>query len=180
VYRRLRPTLCVCTRCYELIAMRSSTRPTVAHRHCRPAAGGSRRAAGGVEVIVSDSGVGINIEDQNRIFDKFYRTEGPELHSTSKTRLWRWARLGLTIAKGSSMLMAGGSMSKAKAMTRDVPWQPLSRFAADPPTWASFRRVPRLLNFGGNQDAGRVLNQSLLATITTQHTRGSSVNDQDR
>lgn len=54
-----------------------------------------------VEVIVSDTGVGIDLEDQERIFDKFYRVESPELHSTSKTRfMGAGPGLGLTIAKG--------------------------------------------------------------------------------
>jgi signal transduction histidine kinase len=54
-----------------------------------------------VEVVVSDTGVGIDLEDQDRIFDKFYRVESPELHSTSKTRfMGAGPGLGLTIAKG--------------------------------------------------------------------------------
>ncbi|MGC9335342.1 MAG: ATP-binding protein, partial [Anaerolineae bacterium] len=54
-----------------------------------------------VEVIVADSGVGIDPEEQERIFDKFYRVEGPDLHSSSKTRfMGAGPGLGLTIAKG--------------------------------------------------------------------------------
>jgi signal transduction histidine kinase len=54
-----------------------------------------------VEVVISDSGVGINLDEQERIFDKFYRVEGPELHSSSKTRfMGAGPGLGLTIAKG--------------------------------------------------------------------------------
>jgi signal transduction histidine kinase len=54
-----------------------------------------------VEVIVADSGVGIDPEEQERIFDKFYRIEGPDLHSSSKTRfMGAGPGLGLTIAKG--------------------------------------------------------------------------------
>ncbi len=54
-----------------------------------------------VEVVVSDTGVGIDLEEQERIFDKFYRVEGPELHSSSKTRfMGAGPGLGLTIAKG--------------------------------------------------------------------------------
>jgi signal transduction histidine kinase len=60
---------------------------------------GSRPAF--VEVVVSDTGVGIDLEDQERIFDKFYRVDSPELHSTSKTRfMGAGPGLGLTIAKG--------------------------------------------------------------------------------
>jgi signal transduction histidine kinase len=54
-----------------------------------------------VEVVVSDSGVGIDLEEQERIFDKFYRVESPDLHSSSKTRfMGAGPGLGLTIAKG--------------------------------------------------------------------------------
>jgi signal transduction histidine kinase len=52
-------------------------------------------------VIVADNGVGINVEDQERIFDKFYRVESPDLHSSSKTRfMGAGPGLGLAIAKG--------------------------------------------------------------------------------
>jgi len=54
-----------------------------------------------VEVVVSDTGVGIDVGDQERIFDKFYRAESPDLHSTSKTRfMGAGPGLGLTIARG--------------------------------------------------------------------------------
>lgn len=54
-----------------------------------------------IEVVVSDTGVGIDLEEQERIFDKFYRVESPDLHSSSKTRfMGAGPGLGLTIAKG--------------------------------------------------------------------------------
>lgn len=54
-----------------------------------------------VEVIISDTGVGIDLDEQERIFDTFYRVESPDLHSTSKTRfMGAGPGLGLTIAKG--------------------------------------------------------------------------------
>jgi signal transduction histidine kinase len=54
-----------------------------------------------IEVVVTDTGVGIDLEEQERIFDKFYRVESPELHSSSKTRFMGGGPgLGLTIAKG--------------------------------------------------------------------------------
>jgi signal transduction histidine kinase len=54
-----------------------------------------------VEVVVADTGVGIDLDEQERIFDKFYRVEGPELHSSSKTRfMGAGPGLGLTIAQG--------------------------------------------------------------------------------
>jgi len=54
-----------------------------------------------VEVVISDTGVGIDPEEQERIFDKFYRVESPDFHSSSKTKfLGAGPGLGLTIAKG--------------------------------------------------------------------------------
>jgi signal transduction histidine kinase len=54
-----------------------------------------------IEVVFADTGVGIDLEDQDRIFDKFYRIESPDLHSSSKTRfMGAGPGLGLTIAKG--------------------------------------------------------------------------------
>jgi signal transduction histidine kinase len=54
-----------------------------------------------IEVVIEDTGVGIDTEEQERIFDKFYRVESPELHSSSKTRFMGGGPgLGLTIAKG--------------------------------------------------------------------------------
>jgi signal transduction histidine kinase len=53
------------------------------------------------EVVVSDTGVGIDLDEQERIFDKFYRVESPDLHSSSKTRfMGAGPGLGLAIAKG--------------------------------------------------------------------------------
>ncbi len=54
-----------------------------------------------IEIVVADNGVGIDVDEQERIFDKFYRVEGPELHSSSKSRfMGAGPGLGLTIAKG--------------------------------------------------------------------------------
>jgi signal transduction histidine kinase len=54
-----------------------------------------------VEIVVTDTGVGIDPEEQERIFDKFYRVESPDLHSTSKTKfMGAGPGLGLAIAKG--------------------------------------------------------------------------------
>ncbi len=54
-----------------------------------------------VEIVVSDTGVGIDLDEQERIFDKFYRIESPDLHSSSKTRFMGGGPgLGLAIAKG--------------------------------------------------------------------------------
>jgi len=54
-----------------------------------------------VEIIVADTGIGIDKEDLEYIFGKFYRAEPIELHSTGKTKFkGAGAGLGLAIAKG--------------------------------------------------------------------------------
>lgn len=58
---------------------------------------------GYVECSVSDSGIGIEPEDQERIFDKFYRVHSPSVDDVPGTGL------GLSIAK-SLLEMQGGSI----------------------------------------------------------------------
>lgn len=54
-----------------------------------------------VEVIVTDTGIGIEAEDLPHIFNKFYRIGETELHSTSKTQFKGGGPgLGLAIVKG--------------------------------------------------------------------------------
>lgn len=54
-----------------------------------------------VEIIVADTGIGIDKEDLEYIFGKFYRAEPIDLHSTGKTKFkGAGAGLGLAIAKG--------------------------------------------------------------------------------
>jgi signal transduction histidine kinase len=54
-----------------------------------------------VEVIVKDNGIGVDPEDQHRIFDKFYRTGDLMKHSTGKTKFkGAGPGLGLSLVKG--------------------------------------------------------------------------------
>ncbi|HEX9925110.1 MAG TPA: response regulator [Anaerolineae bacterium] len=54
-----------------------------------------------VEIVVADEGVGIDLDKQKLIFDKFSTAENVALHSTSQTQfMGGGAGLGLTIAKG--------------------------------------------------------------------------------
>lgn len=54
-----------------------------------------------VEIAVRDSGIGIDQEDQTRIFEKFYEAGNIEEHSTGKVAFKsRGTGLGLAIAKG--------------------------------------------------------------------------------
>ena len=54
-----------------------------------------------VEIIITDTGVGIALDKQKMIFEKFNTASNVALHSTSKTNfMGSGAGLGLTIAKG--------------------------------------------------------------------------------
>jgi signal transduction histidine kinase len=54
-----------------------------------------------VEVVVTDNGIGIDSDDQRRIFDKFYRTGDLMKHSTGKTKFkGAGPGLGLSLVKG--------------------------------------------------------------------------------
>jgi signal transduction histidine kinase len=60
-----------------------------------------RKLPGFLEIIVRDSGIGINQEDQSVIFDKFTRLGNTSLHSSGKTKFKGGGPgLGLHIARG--------------------------------------------------------------------------------
>ncbi|VAW32185.1 hypothetical protein MNBD_CHLOROFLEXI01-4590 [hydrothermal vent metagenome] len=67
----------------------------------RPHSAGGAKPAGEVELIISDSGIGIHPDVQELIFEKFYQTGEVMLHSSGKTSFkGGGAGLGLAIAKG--------------------------------------------------------------------------------
>lgn len=54
-----------------------------------------------VEVLIADTGIGIDVDDQSLIFEKFYRVGAVELHSTGSTKFkGAGPGLGLPISKG--------------------------------------------------------------------------------
>jgi signal transduction histidine kinase len=54
-----------------------------------------------VELIVADTGVGIDPDEQDRIFEQFYEVRDPSLHSTRETAfMGGGAGLGLAISRG--------------------------------------------------------------------------------
>jgi len=60
-----------------------------------------RKLPGFIEVVIRDTGIGINPEDQSLIFNKFSRVGNVALHSTGKTKFKGGGPgLGLHIAKG--------------------------------------------------------------------------------
>jgi signal transduction histidine kinase len=63
-----------------------------------------------VEIVIKDTGIGINEDDQRRIFDKFFEAGNIEEHSSGKVAFKsRGAGLGLSIAKGI-VEMHGGQL----------------------------------------------------------------------
>ena len=65
------------------------------------AAHNSEMPNGGIEIIVSDTGVGVDPDTSEIIFSKFYQPGDLNKHSTSKTRFkGSGAGLGLALAKG--------------------------------------------------------------------------------
>jgi signal transduction histidine kinase len=67
----------------------------------RAIARGARDLPEGIEVIVSDTGIGIDPQSQELIFKKFHQTGQLALHSTSKTQFKGGGPgLGLAIARG--------------------------------------------------------------------------------
>jgi signal transduction histidine kinase len=60
-----------------------------------------RKLSGFIEVVVNDTGIGINPEDQAIVFDKFTRLGNISLHSSGKTKFKGGGPgLGLHIARG--------------------------------------------------------------------------------
>jgi signal transduction histidine kinase len=61
-----------------------------------------------IDITVSDTGIGIDLDDQVRIFDKFYESGRIEEHSTGQVSfLAKGAGLGLAIAKGIAQIHGG-------------------------------------------------------------------------
>jgi signal transduction histidine kinase len=80
-----------------------------------------------IEIVFEDTGVGIDLEEQERIFSRFYEIRDPSLHSTSKTRFMGGGLgLGLAIAKG--IVEAHGGFLWAESEGRDEERCPGSRF----------------------------------------------------
>jgi signal transduction histidine kinase len=60
-----------------------------------------------VEILIADTGIGIDPEDQELIFEKFYRVGSPDLHSTGTVK-FKGAGPGLGLAITRGILQAHG------------------------------------------------------------------------
>ena len=80
-----------------------------------------------VEVVIADSGIGINPDEQELIFEKFYRVGSVELHSTGQTKFKGGGPgLGLPIAKG--VIQAHGGKIWVESEGHDESRYPGSKF----------------------------------------------------
>jgi signal transduction histidine kinase len=74
-----------------------------------------------VEIIVTDTGIGIDPEDLERIFEKFYRVGDVLLHSTSKTKFkGAGPGLGLTVARGIVLAHGGRIWAESKGCDEET------------------------------------------------------------
>ncbi len=95
-----------------------------------------------LEVVIADSGIGIDPADQELIFEKFYRVGPVELHSTGQTKFKGGGPgLGLSIAKG--IIQAHGGKIWVESEGQDETRFPGSKFhivlpAAPPSVIADF------------------------------------------
>jgi len=95
---------------------------TVSGRHASPLSGQEC-----VELSITDTGIGVDPEQRDLIFDKFYRGESPLLHSTGETRFkGAGPGLGLAIAKG--IVEAHGGQVWVESSGRDEKACPGSTF----------------------------------------------------
>jgi signal transduction histidine kinase/predicted ATPase len=81
----------------------------------------------GVEVVVSDTGIGIDPEDQDLIFEKFHQLGNLDFHSSGRTKFKGGGPgLGLAIARG--IVLAHGGRIWVESEGRDEARCPGSRF----------------------------------------------------
>lgn len=81
----------------------------------------------GVEIVVADTGIGIDPEAQHRIFTKFYQTGEVSFHSSSKTQFKGGGPgLGLAIVKG--IIEAHGGKIWVESLKHDDDMLPGSAF----------------------------------------------------
>jgi signal transduction histidine kinase len=80
--------------------------------------GGDGAAGGYVEVTIRDTGIGIDPDDRELIFEKFYRVGSPDLHSTGSIKFkGAGPGLGLPIARG--VIQAHGGKVWAESTGHD-------------------------------------------------------------
>lgn len=90
-------------------------------------AGAGGAATTYVELTIADTGIGISAEDRELIFEKFYRVDSPDLHSTGSTKFkGAGPGLGLSIARG--VIQAHGGRVWVESAGHDEITMPGSTF----------------------------------------------------
>lgn len=116
-----------------------------------------RKLPGFLEIVIRDSGIGINPQDHSIIFDKFTRLGNISLHSSGKTKFKGGGPgLGLHIAKG--IIEAHGGAIWAESPGYDEEKKPGSTFhillphLSEPPESHLARLLPNLSNEPGKEN----------------------------
>lgn len=124
---------------------------------------GKNKRPESIEVVVRDSGIGIDASHHDLIFDKFFRVGDTNVHSTSDTSfLGAGPGLGLTIAKG--VIVAHGGSIRVESPGHDMEKFPGSTFYITLPL-----QPPETLPATGPLDA-----EAVLSVAFTESTDGSN------
>ena len=121
-----------------------------------------------IEVVIADTGIGIAPEDQERIFEKFYRVGDARLHSSSKIQFKGGGPgLGLAIAKG--IIEAHGGKIWAASEGYDEDALPGSEFHILLMVKSPDNRARLVEKYGGSEKLGTALSSESWAKLPPFH-----------
>jgi signal transduction histidine kinase len=109
--------------------------------------------AGGVEIVVSDTGIGVDPASREVIFTKFYQSGDINKHSTGKTK-FKGAGTGLGLALSKGIVEAHGGRIWVESTGCDEQKCPGSQFHVALPIWRADEKVPITLTLSpsANED----------------------------
>jgi signal transduction histidine kinase len=109
--------------------------------------------AGGVEIVVSDTGIGIDPASREVIFTKFYQAGDINKHSTGKTK-FKGAGTGLGLALSKGIVEAHGGRIWVESTGYDEQKCPGSQFHVALPIWRAANKEPITLPLPKNDNKG--------------------------